>query len=73
MAQPERRLMRGYSKAGPPVRPIPAGMFKCGCCGKTLPEMAKQDGLPPVWDRCQECHRRAQNDERNPWKTPLGH
>lgn len=53
-----------------PARPIPAGMFKCGDCGKTLPSEAEMPGWPPEWRYCINCSKRRY--DVTPWSNPLG-
>lgn len=53
-----------------PRREIPAGMFKCGDCGKTLSESLKSPGWPPEWVCCVLCSPKRRIE--TPWSNPLG-
>lgn len=40
---------------GRPAREMPAGMFKCQLCGRTLDVVNRVPGLPPEWACCVRC------------------
>lgn len=69
--RPHRHVTGDLFRDDADAHPTLPGTFKCGRCGRTLPESERQPGLPPVWASCRACHER-EKTTRTEWTNPLG-